>query len=72
MKTVPEPNAELLSADDVHRDVAELTAARYPNMDAVQIKEHLRQTTTRLAIMKNRAWTPAYGTGLLNLKKALS
>jgi len=27
MKTVPEPNAELLSADDVHRDVAELTAA---------------------------------------------
>jgi len=27
MKTVLEPNAELLSADDVYRDVAELTAA---------------------------------------------
>jgi len=27
MKTVPEPNAELLSAEDVHRDVGELTAA---------------------------------------------
>jgi hypothetical protein len=27
MKTVPEPNAELLSAEDVHRDVASLTAA---------------------------------------------
>jgi hypothetical protein len=27
MKTVPEPNVELLSAEDVHRDVASLTAA---------------------------------------------
>ena len=27
MKTAAEPNAELLSADDVHRDVVELTAA---------------------------------------------
>jgi len=27
MKTVPEPNAELVSADDVHRDASELTAA---------------------------------------------
>ncbi len=27
MKTVPEPNAELLSAEDVHKDVASLTAA---------------------------------------------
>lgn len=27
MKTVPEPNAELLSAEDVHGDVASLTAA---------------------------------------------
>lgn len=27
MKTVPEPNAELLSADDGQRDVVELTAA---------------------------------------------
>ena len=27
MKTGPEPNAELLSASDVHQDVAELTAA---------------------------------------------
>jgi hypothetical protein len=27
MKTVPEPNAGLLSADDVHRDASELTAA---------------------------------------------
>jgi hypothetical protein len=25
MKTVPEPDAELLSAEDVHRDVASLT-----------------------------------------------
>jgi len=27
MKTVPEPNAELLSADDGHRDASELAAA---------------------------------------------
>jgi hypothetical protein len=27
MKTVPEPSAELLSAEDVHRDASELTAA---------------------------------------------
>ena len=27
VKTVPEPNAELLSAEDVQRDVASLTAA---------------------------------------------
>ena len=27
MKTVPEPNAELLSAEDVHGDVVSLTAA---------------------------------------------
>jgi hypothetical protein len=27
MKTVPEPDAELLSAEDVHEDVASLTAA---------------------------------------------
>jgi len=27
MKTVPEPNAELLSAEEVHGDVASLTAA---------------------------------------------
>jgi hypothetical protein len=26
-RTVPEPNAELLSAEDVHQDVASLTAA---------------------------------------------
>jgi len=27
MKTVPEPNAELVSADDAHRDASELMAA---------------------------------------------
>lgn len=48
-----------------------LVATRYPDKDASQIKEHLRQTTTRLAAMGSRAWTSAYGTGLLNLQKAL-
>lgn len=51
---------------------AALVAARYPSKDAGQIKKHLLRTTTRLGAMKKRAWTPAYGRGLLNVKKALS
>jgi subtilisin family serine protease len=51
---------------------AALVAARYPGKDVGQIKKHLHRTTTRLPDMKNRPWTPAYGRGLLNLKKALA
>lgn len=51
---------------------AALVAARFPDKDAGQIKKHLHRTTTRLPAMKNRAWTPAYGRGLLNLQKTLS
>lgn len=52
--------------------VAALVAARYPTKDAGQVKKRLLRTTTRLGAMKKRAWTPAYGRGLLNVKKALS
>jgi len=51
---------------------AALVAAKYPEMDASQIKEKLRGSATRLPAMRDRAWTPAYGAGLLNLKMALS
>ena len=51
---------------------AALVAARFPRLDAPQVKERLRQTATRLPVMKNRPWTQAYGAGLLNLHTALS
>ena len=51
---------------------AALVAAWSPDKDARQIRDHLLRTTTRVAAMKRRAWTPVYGRGLLNLKKALS
>lgn len=51
---------------------AALVAARYPEKNSQEIKEHLRQSTTHLPAMRTAAWTPVYGSGLLNLKNALS
>lgn len=51
-KTVPEPNAELLSAEDVHQDVASLTAAlerrraerqAYDTLDRPDVREMLNK-----------------------------
>ncbi len=49
-----------------------LVAARYPDKDPGQITTHLRRTATRLRAMRGRSWTPAYGAGLLNLRRALA
>jgi subtilisin family serine protease len=51
---------------------AALVAARFPEKDSGQISDRLRRTTTRLPAMRGRRWTPAYGAGLLNLRKALA
>ncbi len=51
---------------------AALIAARFPGKDARQITAHLRRTATRLPAMRGQRWTPDYGTGLLNLRKALA
>lgn len=49
-----------------------LVGARYRQMNGDQVKAHLGQTTTHLPAMKTAKWTQAYGSGLLNLQKALS
>lgn len=51
---------------------AALVAARYPDKDPRQITTHLRRTATRLRAMRGQRWTPAYGAGLLNLRRALA
>lgn len=50
---------------------AALVMAKHPGMDATQVKEHLRNTATKLPVMKGKTWSPSYGAGLLNLKNAL-
>jgi len=54
-KTVPEPSAELLSAEEVHRDVASLTVAlerrraerrAYDILDRREIREMLNKLIT--------------------------
>ena len=51
---------------------AALVLARFPGMTPAQVQERLRQSATRLPVMGKAAWTPVYGSGLLNLKNALS
>ncbi len=51
---------------------AALVLARQTHNSPAQVSAHLRETTTHLPAMKKATWTPAYGSGLLNLKNALS
>jgi len=50
---------------------AALLAAAHPTWSPKQIKKHLVAKATRLPAMKGKAWTSAYGSGLLNLEKLL-
>jgi len=47
MKTVPEPNAELLSAEDVHEDVASLNALLEQRRTEQQAYEILNRPNIR-------------------------
>lgn len=49
---------------------AALVLARYPSRNALWVKNRLRDTARQLPAMK-RAWTVAYGNGLLDLSQAL-
>ena len=49
---------------------AALVAARFPDKDATQIKNHLMNKAKKLAAMNNPK-DESYGKGLLNLKNAL-
>lgn len=51
---------------------AALLAARSPGMSPAAIASRLRDTATRVPEMRGRKWTQLYGSGLLNLKSALS
>jgi len=51
---------------------AALVAAKYPSMKPAEIKSRLAKKTTKLAAMRNKAWTREYGSGLLNLQKVLT
>ncbi len=50
---------------------AALLAAKHPELVPVEIKKKLRETAQKLPIMK-KSWTREYGSGLLDLKRALS
>lgn len=50
---------------------AALVAARNPGWTADQVKERLRGTATKLAGMRGRPWSPAYGDGLVDVEAAL-
>jgi len=49
-----------------------LTAMRFADMAADDVRRHLRSRATRLPAMGRRSWTQEYGTGLLNLQSALT
>ncbi|MEK6274334.1 MAG: S8 family serine peptidase [Actinomycetota bacterium] len=51
---------------------AALVAAQEPTWTAADIKKHLRKTARRLPRMRGTSWTKTYGSGLLDLEKALS
>jgi hypothetical protein len=50
---------------------AALVAARYPQLTVAQIIERIRATAQKLPGMRGRSFTPAYGTGLLDLADAV-
>jgi subtilisin family serine protease len=49
-----------------------LVAAQHPDWSADDRVEHLRLTARRLPAMGKREWTPEYGSGLLDLRRALN
>jgi subtilisin family serine protease len=51
---------------------AALVAAANPSLERPKIVARLRDTAETLPVMRGRAWTREYGTGLLNLTAALS
>jgi subtilisin family serine protease len=51
---------------------AALILAGHPDWKAGQVTQRLRNTTTRLAAMRNSKQTQAYGAGLIDVKSAVS
>lgn len=49
-----------------------LVAARSPGMSPAAVASRLKDTATRVPGMQGRQWTALYGSGLLNLRSALS
>ena len=50
---------------------AALVFAKHPDWSSLQVKTRLTSTAQRLAAMGKKKRTPAYGTGLLDLKASL-
>ena len=50
---------------------AALLAAAHPKWTPARIKEQLQKTAKRLRKMSRKTWTPSYGSGLLDVEKAL-
>jgi subtilisin family serine protease len=51
---------------------AALVWAKHPQAKADEVRTRLSSNTTRLPAMRSKAWTPSYGSGLLNVREALS
>ncbi len=51
---------------------ATLVAAKNPDWAPAEVKEQLIKSARKLTDMKGKAWTQAYGNGLLDLEQALS
>lgn len=51
---------------------AALVWTAHPDLTAAQVKRRLVSKTTRLPAMRGSSWTPSYGSGLLNLQRALA
>ncbi len=51
---------------------AALVAARFPQLTAPQIADKIRTTALKLPGMRGRAFTPAYGAGLINIAAAVT
>ena len=51
---------------------AALVRARYGSLGAEQVRDRLQETAAKLPAMKGKNRTNEYGTGLLNLKDAVS
>jgi subtilisin family serine protease len=51
---------------------AALVWTAHPDYTAAQVRRRLASKATRLPAMRGSSWTPSYGSGLLNLKRALA
>ena len=51
---------------------AALVAAANPSWGPADVAKHLRATAAKLPAMRGRDWTREYGSGLLDLKAALT